>query len=516
MNAIDLEVWRHLFGALTEEMGAALMRSAFSPNIKERRDFSCALFDPGGEMIAHAAHIPVHLGSTPLCVTAILDALELQPGDAALVNDPYAGGTHLPDITVMAPVHQGDQLLGYVVNRAHHADVGGTAPGSMPLSSSIDDEGVRIAPLRIRAGGQVLDALLDERLFRHVRTPDERRGDLAAQLAACGAGAHRLEALAERYGRTILGEAMEALADHAERTMRATLRELADGTYEAQDLLDDDGLGHQDIALRVRIELRGDEATIDFSGCDDQVEGPLNAVRAIVVSATVYVFRCLAPDHIPASTGMLRPLTIITRRGSVVDAEPPAPVAGGNVETSQRLVDILFRALAPVLPERIPACSQGTMNNVALGGTDPEPWAYYETLGGGTGAGPDYDGESAIHSHMTNTLNTPIEALEHAYPLRVEWYRIRRNSGGDGAHRGGDGLERAWRFLAPGEATLLGERRRHPPPGLLGGGDGAPGADRLILADGTQRSLPGKVQLKIERDQILVVATPGGGGHGTK
>jgi N-methylhydantoinase B len=516
-DPIELEVWRHLFAAVTEEMGAVLTRSAFSPNIKERRDLSCALFGPDREMVAHAAHIPVHLGSTPLSVAAILDALDLGPGDVALVNDPYAGGTHLPDVTVVAPVHlppasdeAEGRLLGYVVNRAHHADVGGTAAGSMPLSRHIDDEGVRLPPLRVVRAGAILHDVLQDRFYRHVRTPEEREGDLSAQLAACRAGAERLGELAGTYGADTVLSAMAGLVDHAERMMRAVLAAIPDGRYAAEDVLDDDGLGSDPIPVKVALTVEGDRITVDFEGCAPQVAGPLNAVRAIAVSATLYALRCVSPGDVPASTGLLRPVTIRTPEGTIVSAHHPAPVAGGNVETSQRLVDVLLAALGSALPGRIPAASQGTMNNVALGGRTPEPWAYYETLGGGTGAGDGYAGTSAIHSHMTNTLNTPVEALEHAYPLRIEAYRIRRGSGGAGRWPGGDGLERVYRFLEPTEATLLCERRAHPPPG------GAPGlsGEDLLERGGTTTRLPGKVTFTAAPGDVLRVRTPGGGGYG--
>ncbi len=523
-DPIELEVWRHLLAAVTEEMGAVLTRSAFSPNIKERRDLSCALFSPDGEMAAHAAHIPVHLGSTPLAVRAVLEALSLCPGDIALVNDPYQGGTHLPDLTVVAPVHysgpgiggadagnDGNRLLGYVVNRAHHADVGGKAAGSMALCRHIDEEGVRLPPILVVSRGETLGGVLQERLYRHVRTPQEREGDLSAQLASCRAGSRRLAELADLHGTETLEAAMLGLTSHAERMMRAVLGSLPDGRYEAEDVLDDDGLETRDILIRVAITIEGDQATIDFSGSSPQVEGPLNAVRAVTVSATLYALRCIAPEEVPASTGLLRPVRILTPERSVVNAAYPAPVAGGNVETSQRIVDVLLAALSEVLPDTIPASSQGTMNNVALGGLEPKPWAYYETLGGGTGGGPGFHGESAIHSHMTNTLNTPVEALEHACPIEVAYFRIRRGSGGSGIWRGGDGLERAYRLPTSTEVTLLSERRRHPPPGLAGGGPGAPG-ENLLIRQGTPLALPGKATFKARAGDALVVRTPGGGG----
>lgn len=515
-DPIELTVWRHLLAALTEEMGVVLMRSAFSPNIKERRDYSCALFDADGEMVAHAAHIPVHLGSTPMSVAAVLEDLTLGPGDVALVNDPYRGGTHLPDLTMVAPVftEDGARCLGYVVNRAHHADVGGTTPGSMPLGRHIDEEGVRLPPLRIVEAGVVDEALLEERLFSRVRTPDERRGDLAAQRAACFLGAQRLLELVERHGEATIRGAMAGLVAHAERMMTRFIESLPDGRVRHVDFLDDDGLGHGPLEVVVELTVEGSTLCLDFRESADAAEGPVNAVRAIAVSASLYVLRCLAPADLPASTGALRPVEILTRRGSLIDADYPAPVAAGNVETSQRLVDVLFGAFESLLPGRIPAASQGTMNNVTLGGTDPSPWTYYETLGGGTGGSPDAPGASAIHSHMTNTLNTPVEALEHEAPLRVETYGVRRGSGGAGQHPGGDGLVRRWRALAPMTATLLGERRGRGAPGASGGEDGAPGQDRIVRAGGRTEALPGKVTVELESGDVLEVETPGGGGWG--
>ena len=539
-DPIELEVWRHLLAAVTEEMGVVLTKSAFSPNIKERRDLSCALFSPSGDMAAHAAHIPVHLGSTPMAVRAVLDELRMEPGDVALVNDPYRGGTHLPDITVVAPVHlhslqepspiekenrgprraRADErldhhrLLGYVVNRAHHADVGGTFAGSMGLARHIDEEGVRLPPLMVVRHGELQESLLHDRLYRHVRTPLEREGDILAQLASARAGAKRLLELAKAYGPDTVQAAMQGLVTHAERMMRARLASLPDGRFEAKDILDDDGIGDLPISIEAAITIRGEEAEIDFSGTSSQVEGPLNAVLAVTASSVLYVLRCIAPEDIPASSGLLRPIRLSAPKGTVVNAVYPAPVAGGNVETSQRIVDVLFAALAKALPAEIPAASQGTMNNVALGGIKPAPWAYYETLGGGTGAGPGFDGESAIHSHMTNTLNTPVEALEHCLPLRVEALRIRRSSGGNGLWHGGDGLERHYRFLVPTEITLLADRRRHPPPGLGGGDPGAVG-EHLLIRKGHAMRLPGKTVLQAMPDDLLVVRTPGGGGFGT-
>ena len=530
-DAIELEVFRHLFAAIAEEMGHRLMRSAYSPNIKERRDFSCAIFDGQGEMLAQAAHIPVHLGSTPMAVRAVIDAFALDgdggrdlSADASpiyVLNDPYAGGTHLPDITVVMPVvlDRGPAagVVFYVANRAHHADVGGTTPGSLPISRHIDDEGLRITP-------RVLDDDTVAWIAENSRTPDERRGDLLAQVAALRVGRDRLGELVERYGLGVVTQRGRDLQAYAERIVRQLIADLPDGTTTFEDVLDDDGLGTTDIALRCTLTIAGDAATLDFTDSDDQVPGPVNAVRAIVVSAVNYCFRCLLPAELPSNGGVMRPIRVVTRPGSVVDAQYPAPVVGGNVETSQRLVDVVFGTLAPLLPDRVPAASCGSMNNITFGGNDPRPgmsdrpFAYYETLAGGVGAASGRPGGSALHTHMTNTLNTPIEAFEHAYPVRITRYAVRLGSGGagdaPGGVSGGDGIERHYTFDAPATVTLLTERRTHRPYGLNGGEPGQPGVNRLHAADGNEQPLPAKTTIQIKPGETLAIHTPGGGGAG--
>ncbi len=513
-RAVELEVFKNLFAAVAEEMGVRLMRSACSPNIKERRDYSCALFDAEGEMIAQAAHIPVHLGSTPMSVAAAIEVIgreAMVPGDRIVLNDPFMGGTHLPDITLVAPCFVGGEARPrfFVANRAHHADVGGISPGSMPLSTHIDEEGVRIAPRR-------LDAEAVAWICAHSRTPDERRGDLQAQLAAAALGVERLEELCARYGPEVVSERAAQLQDYTERVVRAMIAEMPDGVWRFGDVLDGDGIDATDIAIDCRLEIRGDRAWVDFSGSSDMVRGPVNAVRAITVSAVSYAFRCLAPSDLPSNGGVMRPIEVITRPGSVVDAVWPAAVAAGNVETSQRLVDVLFGALAQALPGRVPAASCGSMNNITVGGVDPRTgaaFAYYETLAGGAGASPEVDGANAVHTHMTNTLNTPVEALEHAYPFRVSAYRVRSGSGGDGARRGGEGLERVYAFEGAAQVTLLTDRRVHAPYGLAGGGPGGLGRN-VLRRGGQERALPGKVTLEVEAGDVLEIATPGGGGWG--
>lgn len=511
--AIELEIFRHLFASIAEEMGVRLQRSAYSPNIKERRDFSCALFDADGEMIAQAAHIPVHLGSTPMSVQAVLDVFppkDMHAEDRFVVNDPFAGGTHLPDITVVAPCllpHESTPRF-FVANRAHHADVGGKTAGSMPMSTHIDEEGVRIPPSR-------LDAKKMAWICAQTRTPDERHGDLQAQMAALNAGLARLHALSERYPPAIITQRANDLQAYSERLMRAVLRTLPQGTFSFTDFLDDDGFGTTDIALTCHLTLSGETATVDFRDSADQVRGPMNAVRAIAVSAVNYVFRCLADESLPVNSGLMRPIHVLTRPGSVVDALPPAAVAGGNVETSQRLVDVLFGALAQAVPDRIPAASCGTMNNLTIGSLpdDPHSFAYYETIAGGAGASPDGPGGSGVHTHMTNTLNTPVEALEHAYPFRITAYQIRTGSGGAGHHRGGAGVLRRYTFDRPAEVTVLTERRIRGPYGLQGGHAGTSGKNTW-QNDTATHDLGGKKTLSVTPSDTLEIATPGGGGWG--
>ncbi len=520
VDPVRLEVVRHLLAACAEEMGTVLRRTAYSPNIKERRDFSCAVFDADGRMAAQAAHIPVHLGSMPLSVRAAVDAAEPGPGDVAILNDPFRGGTHLPDVTMVAPVHAegGGRLLGHVAARAHHADVGGSTPGSMGLAREIHEEGLVIPPVLLVEGGRLRRDVL-ELVLANVRTPDEREGDLRAQRAAVERGAERMRELADREGADGLSACMAALHRRGARAVRRLLEELPDGSWRFEDALEDDGHGGGPFTIAVEVTVDGDAATFDFSATDARAEGGINAVRAVTVSAAHYVVRALAGEDVPSSGGCMEPVEVVTRPGTLVDARRPAAVAGGNVEASQRIVDVLLGALARACPDRIPAASQGTMNNVALGGrrtgeTDGEGrWAYYETVAGGAGGGPDGPGTDAVHTHMTNTLNTPVEALEHACPLRVRSYRIRRGSGGAGRHAGGDGVVRELELTAPATLSLLADRRRRGPWGLAGGGDGEPGRD-LLIRGGETRELPSKGTFRLEAGDVLRIETPGGGGWG--
>jgi N-methylhydantoinase B len=517
VDPITLEVFNHRLSAIAEEMGVVLCRSAFSSNIKERRDFSCALFDGSGGMVAQAAHIPVHLGSTPLSVRAAIEQVPMHAGDVVMLNDPYAGGTHLPDVTVVAPVFLGGGRtpFGYVANRAHHADIGGSSPGSMPLATEIYQEGLRVPPVGIVKRGEIVGDVL--RLFTaNTRVADERRGDLLAQLAALRRGAARLQELVHEAGPGPTRAAMAALQDYSARLMSATVRRLRPGTYRAEDWMDDDGVGATRIPIRVAVRIGRGRAQVDFTGTAAQVAGGINANYAVTTAAVLYVFQALADAPIPANAGLMRPLRIIAPLGTLVNACFPAAVAGGNVETSQRIVDALLKALAPAAPEKIPAASSGSMSNLALGGLDPvrrREFAYYETIAGGAGAGAHGPGASGVHTHMTNTLNTPVEALEAAYPLRVIGYGLRDGSGGAGLHRGGDGVVREIELLAPARMTLLTERRRLSPYGLHGGAGGRSGCN-LLIRNHRVRQLPGKLSLALAAGDRLRITTPGGGGWG--
>ena len=515
-NPIQLEIYKHRFSAIAEEMGASLKRTAFSANIKERLDFSCAVFDRSGRMIAQAAHIPVHLGAMPLSVMAAIQAISMAAGDMVLINDPFRGGTHLPDLTLVAPVFAGaGKPLFYVANRAHHADIGGISPGSMPLSTSIFQEGIIIPPTKIISDGRINEAMLSL-ILANVRTPDERRGDFNAQFMANRTGIRRIGDLVERYGENLAVEYGDYLIDYAEALVRKRVSEIPDGRYSYSDVMEDDGRDCEDINIEVTVEITGDRAVIDFTHCASQVTGNINAVAAVTWSAVLYVFRCLIAEDIPANAGCLAPLEIRTRKGTVVDASFPAAVAAGNVETAQRLVDVILGALAKATPGAVPAASQGTMNNIAIGGIDPrsqKPYTYYETIGGGMGASRENDGESAIHSHMTNTANTPIEALENSYPFLVTAYGIRKGSGGKGKKRGGDGIIRQIRMLSDAEITVLSERRKTRPYGLSGGQPGSPGINTLIQ-NGDPVIKPSKFHETVKPMTEIRIETPGGGGYG--
>src|ERR1700752_1148790 len=506
-----LEIYRALFTSVAEEMGVALRRTAFSPNIKERRDYSCAVFDAQGRVIAQGDHMPVHLGSMPMAVAAALAEIDLVAGDVVALNDPFAGGTHLPDVTLLMPVANKKRTLFYLANRAHHADIGGATPGSMGLATDIYGEGIRIPPIRlVRAG--TLDADTMRLLLANGRGNVERRGDFSAQIGSLKTGATRLLEIVERRGESEATEYASQLIDYSARLMRHTIASIPDGSYEAEDALDDDGVDDREVRIRVRITIKGERATVDFTGSAPQVTGAINAVEAITVSAASYVFRCLIAGEVPASAGLMEPIEVIAPSGTVVNANPPASVAGGNVETSQRVVDVLFKAMAEALPDRIPAASQGTMNNLTIGGIDSRngrEFSYYETVAGGMGARPAADGMSGVHTHMTNSLNTPAEALEYAYPLRVREYRLRKGSGGKGKRRGGDGVVREIETLVPSRMSLLCDRRKRGPYGLFGGEDGQVGVNSI-----SKRKVPAKGSYDLKAGDRIRIETPGGGGWG--
>ncbi|MCC7413069.1 MAG: hydantoinase B/oxoprolinase family protein [Gammaproteobacteria bacterium] len=507
MDVVELSLFAHRISAACEEMGALLRHTAFSPNIRDRLDFSCAVFDAGGGLVGQAAHIPVHLGSMAFAMRDVVGAFDWQPGDMLVLNDPFLGGTHLPDVTVIAPVYRWGRLCGYVANRAHHADIGCTTPGSMPLSTRLEDEGTLIPPTRLVCADQIDPAVL-ERLLAGNRNPVASRGDFHSQVSANRRGVARLYAELGPLGADGFASAVAALNDYAHAQARAGLADLPAGRYEFEDFLDDDGAGTTDIPIRVSVDVDDTGVRVDFTGTSPQVRGNVNCPLPVAAAAVYYVFFCLMPAATPACAGSLRPIRLHAPRGCLVNAERPAAVAAGNVETSTRIVDAILGALAPALPARIPAASHGSMNNMALGAPD---WDYYETMGGGMGAGAAQRGLDAVQTHMTNTLNTPIEIMEMHYPMRVRRYAIRRFSGGDGRHRGGDGLVREIELLAPATITLLTDRRRRRPWGLHGG---APGMSGRALLDGLE--LPPKVSIRARAGARLCIESGGGGGWGSR
>ena len=549
-----LEIYRALYTSVAEEMGIALRRTAFSPNIKERRDYSCAVFDGEGNVIAQGDHMPVHLGSMPMAVAAALRAVKLNAGDVAVLNDPFAGGTHLPDVTLVAPVFENDgrtdaetgrhgdrgrsnsprhrvslsprlpfsasrpsvsaRPLFYVANRAHHADIGGATPGSMGLATDVYGEGIRIPPVRLMRNGQIDEDVM-RLILANVRGSGERQADFRAQIGSLFTGATRLREIVARRGARETMLYARNLIEYSARLMRHAISQIPDGRYAGEDVLDDDGITEEPIPIRVSVTIKGERALVDFTGSSPQVAGSINAVEAITVSAVSYVFRCLLGPDVPASAGLMSPVEVVAPRGTIVNATPPAAVAGGNVETSQRIVDVLFRALARALPQMIPAASQGTMNNLTIGGLDSEgkEFSYYETVAGGMGARPNQDGLSAVHTHMTNSLNTPAEALEYSYPLRVIEYAIRKDSGGSGAFRGGDGVVREVEIMVPARMSLLSDRRKNAPYGLAGGEPGKKGRN-AILHHGNERSISSKGSWELDAGDRVRIETPGGGGFG--
>ncbi len=517
IDPVTLEVLRNALVEVAEEMNVNLIRTGYSPNIKERQDCSSALFDPQGRMVAQAESIPVHLGAMPFSVKAALEHFkEFAPGDTIVLNDPFAGGVHLPDITFVTPIFYQGKLVAFAANRAHHADVGGKTPGSVAGDSTeIYQEGLRIPPIKLWRAGE-LDRDLMEMILANVRTPEERLGDLRAQGAANETGRRRFLELMERYGPELILAAITEILDYSGRRMRAEIGALPDGTYEYENYLDNDGISSERIRIKVTLEVKDDELVVNFSGSSPQVEGPVNAVYAVTASAVYYTVRTLTDPDIPPNEGCYRPIRIIAPEGTVVNAHPPAAVVGGNLEASQRIVDVLIGALAGALPEKTIGACQGTMNNLTLGGLDPrsgKPYTLYETIGGGFGARSSKDGIDGIHCHMTNTLNTPIEALEIAYPLRVERYELRPDSCGAGRWRGGLGIRRDIRVVDHrARLSLLGERRITRPYGVFGGEAGGEGSDSII--DGEERPIEGKGSVMLEPGWMVSIRTPGGGGYG--
>ena len=506
-DPVTLEVLRNQLESIADEMGQVLIRGAYSPNIKERRDCSTALFDAEGRMIAQAEHIPVHLGAMPEAVAAVRER-DPEPGDVFVVNDPFTGGTHLPDVTLVSPMAPEGTILGYAVSRAHHADVGGMTPGSMPAGArEIYQEGIRIPPTRLVHDGEIVEDVMNL-VLSNVRNARERRADLRAQLAANDRAEERLGDLLTEYGQEQLTSGFEAVITYSRERIEAEIASLPDGTYEASDVLEGDGVTDEDIPIQVTVTVEGSEIEFDFAGTADQVAGNLNAPLSVARSAVYFVVRCVTDPEIPPNHGCYDPVTVAAPEGSLLNPRPPAAVVGGNVETSQRATDVAFLALAKAAPDRVPAQGQGTMNNLTIGGRDGS-FTYYETIGGGFGARADRDGMDGVQVGMTNTLNTPIESIETEYPLTVEQYRFRADSGGPGRYRGGLGLERSVTVETDATVSLLTERRRHAPNGVDGGGDGTPGENRI---DG--EAVPAKTTTEVEAGTTVTVRTPGGGGHG--
>ena len=507
-NSVDLGLFSSKIAAICEEMGALLGRVAFSPNIRDRLDYSCALFNRHGHLLGQATHIPVHLGSMAYAMVDLVTSRVWRAGEMLILNDPYKGGTHLPDITMVAPVIVRGELTGFCANRAHHADIGSEAPGSMPVSCSLAEEGILIPPTLLLRDGELDESFLQTLLCK-LNSPDTSRGDFNAQIAANLLGVRRLCELVEATGPGEFDVQESNLQSWARALVSKALASIPHGQYRFEDFLDDDGQGQSDIPVKVKITVNKNGIEVDFSGTAAQVSGNLNCPMPVTAAAVFYVFRCLMPVHTPACHGALQGVSITAPDACLVNASWPAAVAAGNVETSSRIVDVVCGALAQVLPRQVAAASQGTMNNLAMGKAGVRGWDYYETLAGGMGASHDGNGRSARHSHMTNTLNTPVEVLELNYPLRVMQYSVRRGSGGEGAFKGGDGIVRSYHFLQKTECSLLTERRKYAPWGLAGGGPGQCGCNDL---DG--RILPAKVQFEAHAGQVLTIMTPGGGGFG--
>ncbi len=508
-DAVRLSLFAHRLSAICEEMGAVLKRSAISPNIRDREDFSCALFDRDGQLVAQAAHIPVHLGSMAFAMADVVGRFDWQAGDVVVFNDPFLGGTHLPDITVVMPIFMQQELIGFSAARAHHADIGGKSPGSMGVETRLEDEGLIISPCYwFKAGRELQD--LPVRFQKQVRAYAERLGDLSAQKAACVVGSQRLA----EFSPGALVDQFAALMNVSEAYGRRAIAGIPDGIYGFEDKLEDDGCGSAPLSVRVTITIAGEMGRVDFSGTSKQTQGPMNCPMAVTAASVLYVFRCLMPKHTPQTAAVFRSVHIIAPEGCLVHAKPGAAVAAGNVETSQRIVDVVLGALAKAIPDRIPAAAQGTMNNVVFGGGEGGgAWVYYETLAGGMGAHAGGDGLSAVQCHMTNTKNSSIEVLEMHYPLQIRTYQVRAGSGGKGQFKGGDGLIREWFVCKNCHLSLLTERRASMPYGLQGGGAGVAGKN-CLCRDGVWQSLPAKGSWQLRASDLIRIETPGGGGFG--
>ena len=511
MNSIELSLFTSRLDAVCDEMGAVLQRAAFSPNIRDRLDFSCAVFNAEGELCAQAAHIPVHLGSMAYAMQSIVSKVDWHEGDMLIVNDPFLGGTHLPDITLIAPVYFNETLLAFIANRAHHADIGADSPGSMPLSKSLEEEGLIIPPTHLIKKGKMDDAFMAT-ILGSIRSGKAAQGDFSAQISANQAGVDRLQKLITSLGDVTFITALSELNDYGERLARSVISDIPNGEYSFSDVMDDDGLGNFDLKIAASISIKDHHVNVDFSGTTEQTEGNVNCPLSVAAAAVYYVFRCLMPKQTPACAGSFRPITLTAPEGCLLNAKRPAAVAAGNVETSTRIVDVVMGALAQALPDKIPAASHGSMNNLAMGysgGSVEDEWDYYETIGGGMGASSLGDGIDAVQTHMTNTRNTPIEVMESSYPVRVKKYAIRKDSGGVGLHKGGDGLVREFEFLKAANVTLLTERRLNPPWSLNGGLNGGCGQNLL-----NGKALTPKICLDVNKGDCLTIKTPGGGGWG--
>jgi len=520
VDPVTAEVIKGALIYAAEEMGITLRNSAYSPNIKERMDCSCTIFDHKKRLAAQAEHIPVHLGSMAWAVQEGLKHFKggLEEGDMILFNDPYISGTHLPDITLISPIFLDDEIIGYAANKAHHSDVGGKAPGSMAGDATeLYQEGIIIPPVKFVAKGKI-DEDLASLILSNVRTPGVRMGDLRAQMAANILGERKVLEIAKRYGVDVLHEAIEAVMDYSEKMMRTEIDKMLEGRYEAVDCLEDTGVSDEAVKIKVAVTIRGSNLKIDYTGTDSQVDGPINAVWGVTLSGVYYTLKCVTDPMIPTNNGCYRPVEVYAPKGTILNPVQPAPVAGGNVETSQRNVDVLLKAFAQIVPEKVCAACQGTMNNVSVGGVNPKtgkPWSFYETIAGGFGGRYGSNGIDAIHTHMTNTMNTPIEAIEGIYPIRFLKYELRRDCEGPGKWRGGVGVERSWMLLAPSATlSILAERNKFPPWGLYKGKPGAKGEYLIIKRDGSKAKLKSKCTVEMSQGDTFVVRTPGGGGYG--